>query len=200
LSKASENERLVAALTAWNEAAFLLHVGSCIPRKRIDVLLNVFAEIRSTHSSLRLLQIGGIWTAQQRAQIDRLGIKSAVTQLFHQDRDIVAALYHKASLVLLPSEAEGFGLPIIEALACGAIVVASDIPTVREVGGLAVTYCPAGDIVAWVHTIQRLLERPEEAPDRSARLARSEHYTWAAHTETILQAYARLIGSFPLQC
>ena len=54
---------------------------------------------------------------------------------------------------MLPSDAEGFGLPIIEALACGAPVIASDLPVLREVGGDAVRYCAVGDVDAWSSAI-----------------------------------------------
>ena len=65
---------------------FILHVGSCIPRKRIDVLLDVFAELSKNRPDLRLIQAGGEWTAEQSQQIDRLGIGMRVTQLPRQNR------------------------------------------------------------------------------------------------------------------
>jgi glycosyltransferase involved in cell wall biosynthesis len=185
-------EPALRPVAEWQMTRFLLHVGSCISRKRIDLLLNVFAGVRSKHPTLHLLQVGGAWTAQQREQIDRLGISSAVMQLSRQDRTVVAALYRRAALVLLTSEAEGFGLPILEALASGAIVVASDIPTFREVGAEAVTFCSPGDIAMWVHRVNCLLERPDEAPHRSARLAHAARYSWETHAQIILRAYGRL--------
>jgi glycosyltransferase involved in cell wall biosynthesis len=168
---------------------FVLHVGSCIPRKRIDVLLDVFAKVRSRFPELQLLQVGGDWTRQQREQIRRLQISSAVHQYSGIDREILADLYRKARLVMQPSEAEGFGLPVIEALACGAIVVASDIPVLREVSGDAVLYCPVADISRWSAAIEKLLLDPAGAPDANSRLAQAHRYSWDLHTETILQAY-----------
>jgi glycosyltransferase involved in cell wall biosynthesis len=96
--------------------------------------------------------------------------------------------------VLVPSEAEGFGLPVIEALACGAVVLASDLPVLREVGGEAIVYCPVGDAPAWVARAQRLLEHATEGPARAARLARAGEFTWASHARTIFAAYRRLLG------
>ena len=113
---------------------FLLHVGSCIPRKRIDVLLAVFAEARDQTPDLKLIQVGGEWTQQQREQIARLKIGSAIRQMRGLPRRQLAAFYRAAAIVLQTSEAEGFGLPLAEGLACGAVVVASDIPVLREVG------------------------------------------------------------------
>jgi glycosyltransferase involved in cell wall biosynthesis len=174
-------------------APFLLHVGSCIPRKRMDVLLEVFARVRTSFPNLQLIKVGGPWSASQSEQITALGIKPALTQLAGLDRSAIADLYRRAALVLLPSDAEGFGLPILEALACGSIVVASDLPALREVGGEAVVYCPAGAVAAWADTVGRLLAAPETAPDRATRLAQAGRFSWAEHARTILSAYQRLL-------
>jgi glycosyltransferase involved in cell wall biosynthesis len=171
---------------------FFLHVGSCIPRKRIDVLLDVFAAVRRHHPELRLVKVGGAWTGGQLEQIDRLGLADAVTLLAGLGRSQIAALYRRGALVLLPSEAEGFGLPVIEALACGAVVVASDIPPLREVGGDAAVYCPVGDLGVWSETVVRLLSDPSTAPSREARLSQASRFSCAAHARTILDAYLRL--------
>ncbi len=171
---------------------FLLHVGSCIPRKRMDVLLNVFAEVRAHYPELRLVKVGGPWLPQQRDQIDHLGIAAAITPHVGINRDALAKLYRQAVLVLMPSEAEGFGLPVIEALACGSIVVASDLAVLREVGGQATVYCPVGDVASWSQTVCRLLANPAQAPPRSARIAQAQRFSWAAHAETIVNAYLRL--------
>jgi glycosyltransferase involved in cell wall biosynthesis len=124
--------------------------------------------------------------------IDRLGIADGITQLMGVDRPTIARLYRQAALVVMPSEAEGFGLPIIEALACGSIVVASDLAVLREVGGGAAVYCSVGDLTAWSQSVCRLLADPAQAPPRSDRLAQAHRFSWAAHAETIVNAYLRL--------
>jgi glycosyltransferase involved in cell wall biosynthesis len=174
---------------------FLLHVGSCIPRKRIDVLLDVFAAVRARHPGLRLVQVGGTWTAAQRAQIGRLGLASAAGQRRGLSRWELADLYRRAAVVLQPSAAEGFGLPVLEALACGAVVVASDIAALREVGGTAAVYCPVGDVGAWATTVERLIDDPGAAPPRAERLAQAARFSWDAHARTIADAYLRLAGA-----
>jgi len=181
-----------SVLPEWREFPFLLHVGSAIPRKRLDVLLDVFARVRAGHPDLRLVQAGGTWTDAQRQQMERLGLAASVQQLRLVSRLELAALYRRARLVLLPSEAEGFGLPVIEALACGQIVVASDLPVLREVGGPAVVYCPVADVPAWSETIAQLLDRPERAPLREKRLAQAAGYSWQTQAQIILEAYQRL--------
>lgn len=174
------------------EDPFFLHVGSCIPRKRIDVLLEVFAGVKSQFPQLRLVQVGGIWTRDQQEQIQRLGIASAIRQQSGIDRWTLSDLYRQARVVLQPSEMEGFGLPVLEALACGAVVVASDIPALREVGGVGAIYCSVADIPQWVDTINKLILDPAVAPDRARRIDQARRFSWEKHATVILDAYRRL--------
>lgn len=179
-------------LNRVGEAPFLLHVGSCIPRKRIDVLLEVFAEVKKQYPELRLVKVSGDWTNEQQEQINQLNIAKSIIYLKGLERSSIAALYRKASLVLLTSEAEGFGLPIIEALACGAIVIASHIPVLQEVGGDAAVYCPVGDISVWLEKVAQCLANSNNAPAINTRLAQAEKYSWSAHANTIAEAYLKL--------
>ncbi len=116
-------ERVLAPL---ERKPFLLHVGSEIPRKRLDVLFEVFARARAARPELRLVQQGARLSSEQRAHAERLGVGPFLLQPPKLDRATLAGLYRRASLVLFPSDAEGFGFPMLEALACGAPVLASD--------------------------------------------------------------------------
>jgi glycosyltransferase involved in cell wall biosynthesis len=171
----------------------MVHVGSCIPRKRVDVLLDVFARVRTMVPGLRLWKVGGAWTNGQREQIERLGLNGAVVHVAGISRADLADLYRRAAAVVVPSEAEGFGLPVIEALACGAPVVASDIPALREAGGPAAVYAPVGDVEAWAEAVVKVLTEPSSAPPRAERLAWAARFSWAAHAQTIARAYHGLL-------
>lgn len=168
---------------------FILHVGSCIPRKRIDVLLEVFAGLRESHPQLKLVKVGGEWSSAHQSQIERYHLQSKIIHLQGIERKDLAALYQNAAAVLQTSEAEGFGFPIVEALACGSVVVASDIPVLREVGGNAILYCPVGDIKMWVKTINSLLENSQILPSFQTRLSQASLYSWSQHAQTIVGAY-----------
>jgi glycosyltransferase involved in cell wall biosynthesis len=176
---------------------FLLHVGSNIPRKRIDVLLDVFAAVRAAVPGLRLVQVGGPWPAADAARIDRLRVGARVTQVRGLTRDQLAELYRRAAVVLVPSEAEGFGLPVIEALACGSAVVASDLPVLREVGGPATVFRPVGDVAGWADAVRRILAGDPVAPPRSDRLAWAATYSWGLHARVIGEVYVRLAAGLP---
>ena len=172
----------------------LLHVGSTIPRKRIDVLLDVFAAIHRWHPEARLLRAGGPMTPAQRQQAARLGVADAIVELPFLDRRHLAAVYRRAALVLQTSEREGFGLPVAEALACGTPVIATDLPALREAGGIAATYCRAGDLDAWTAAAEILLEERAEmtlawTTRRIEALAHSQRFSLDAHVRGILAVY-----------
>ncbi len=172
----------------------LLHVGSTIDRKRIDVLLDVFAAVRERRRDARLIRVGGPFTGAQRAQARDLGVADAIVVLPFVDRGTLSAVYRRAALTLLPSEREGFGLPLVESLACGTPMVASDIGVLRELGGDAVAYCPLGDVVAWRNTIVSLLGERESAADRwrarqAQGVARASAFSWSQYAARVVQVY-----------
>src|SRR5262249_18979677 len=116
----------------------------------------------------------------------------SATQVRGLSREQLAELYRRAAAVLVPSEAEGFGLPVIEALACGAAVVASDIPALREAGGAAAAFRPVADVPAWADAVVPVLLGPASAPPREARLAHAARFSWREHARVIAEAYLAL--------
>ena len=174
---------------------YLLHVGGPLRRKRLDVLLRVFAGARARHPGLRLVQLGAGESREFREDARALGVAEALVAPGALSRADLARLYRNARLVLVTSESEGFGLPVIEALASGAEVVASDLPVLREVGGEALHYAPVGRIDDWVEVVCGLLAGLRPPIDREVRLARVERFSWPAHAATILSAYRELVGS-----
>lgn len=180
------------------ERVELLHVGSTIPRKRIDLLLQVVAAVRRRLPQTRLMRVGGALTPPQARLAQKLGLTDAVDSFPYLDRCTLAALYRRASVVLLTSDAEGFGLPIIEALACGAPVIASDIPAAREVGGPAVLYCPRGDVPAWTEAILERIAAPRfRCPDAhwpDLSVAQAARFSWKRHAFRLAAVYHQILA------
>jgi len=172
---------------------YLLHVGSCIPRKRIDILIDIFAKIHSIMPKLSLIQAGGTFTDNQVFQINRHGISDSVKQIRGLGRDGLARLYRGAKCLLVTSEAEGFGLPVIEALSCGCPVVASDIPTLREAGSDFATFCKIGDLDLWVQSILKVIEDVDQL--NRIKISRFlDRYSWKKHSEVISETYSNLMA------
>ena len=178
----------------------LLHVGSNIRRKRIDVLLRTFAAVRRQIPEARLIKVGGDFDPTQAALARDLDLAGSILILpFLNDRRVLAALYRRAALVLLPSEAEGFGFPMVEATSCGAQVLASDLPVLREVGGDAAVYRPMGDVESWgLAAVEMIGEYLSESDvwqgRRSAGLARSGLFRWKTHAARLVDHYKMIAG------
>jgi glycosyltransferase involved in cell wall biosynthesis len=180
-----------------DEAIDLLHVGSTIQRKRIDVLLQVFAVVKREFPEARLVRAGGAFTEEQASTAGRLGLSEAIVVLPKLSRDVLAAVYRRAALVLQPSEREGFGLPVVEALACGAPVVASDLGVLREVGGEAAVYRSIADALAWSEAVIALLyerrdDRQAWEARRRAGLAQAAKFTWSEYANKMVALYRDL--------
>jgi glycosyltransferase involved in cell wall biosynthesis len=191
-------KRLLESFGASADAQNILHVGSTVKRKRVDVLLRVFAAVRMEFPRARLLRVGGPFTDEQKELVERLGLTDSVVVLPFVEREVLASLYRNATVLLQTSEREGFGLPVIEAMACGTPVVASDLPVLREVGGDAALYCPVEDIGAWAATVNGLLhEELEGNHSRSNRVeasrAQAAQYSWAEHTRRMVALYQELL-------
>ena len=180
----------------------LLHVGSTIGRKRVDVLLEVFAAVRRRFPRARLVRVGGEFTREQASLANALGVSASVLSLPVLSPETLAAVYRRAALTLMPSEREGFGLPVVESLACATPVVASDINVLREVGGDegAVSYCAVADTRAWTERVSLLLdERARNAQAwarrREACVRRAARFSWREYVERVVALYREVLGS-----
>jgi glycosyltransferase involved in cell wall biosynthesis len=175
----------------------VLHVGSNVDRKRIDLLLRILQGVRSRFPDLRLCRVGGPLTPEQRRLATGLDVAGAVIETEHLTRPALAACYRSARLLVLPSEREGFGLPVVEAMACGTPVVASAIPALKEVGGSAAVYCPVGDVDRWVKTVSELLQEERDDPTgweirRQASIANAARFNWTSYATEMKKLYLSL--------
>ena len=177
--------------------AEVLHVGSTIPRKRIDVLLRIVAAARAQYPNLRLVKAGGALTAEQRRMAQTLGLEESIITMPFLEPALLAALYRRAALVLIPSEAEGFGLPLIEAMSCATPVIASDLPVLREVGAGAAVYCAVGDVPAWSAAVVAMLRERTAKPERWAErrtdaIRQASRFSWAAYAGRCAALYREI--------
>jgi glycosyltransferase involved in cell wall biosynthesis len=175
----------------------ILHVGSTIPRKRIDLLLRIVATARAKFPNLRLVKAGGALDADQQRLAQALGLEDSIITIPSVESAVLAALYRRAALLLLPSEAEGFGLPLVEAMACATPVVASDIPVLREVGADAAVYCAVADVPAWSTALAAMLTERAANPERwaarrAAAVSRASHFSWATYADRCAALYREI--------
>jgi glycosyltransferase involved in cell wall biosynthesis len=111
---------------------------------------------------------------------------------------VLASIYRRAHALILPSEREGFGLPIIEAMACGTPVVVSDLEVLREVGADAASYCRLDDLDSWIDAVDRAarvkLAGGSEFAQILARMnRRAAKFSWSANAAGAVAAYRKLL-------
>jgi glycosyltransferase involved in cell wall biosynthesis len=189
-------DKAFASSLGLGESPEVLHVGSTIERKRIEDVLGIFAKMRARIPRLRLLRVGGVFTNEQQRLVRQLGITDSIDVFPHIDTAQLAALYRRARVLIQPSASEGFGLPVIEAMACGTPVIASDIPALREVGGTAAEYCPVGDIEAWVSTTLELLgEDPGRREMRRREcIEQASQFSWSEYASRMVDLYREVLA------
>jgi glycosyltransferase involved in cell wall biosynthesis len=175
---------------------FYLMVGSFEQRKCISEAIDAFSRISKSSSMLRLLLVGleNKYQRQMRSLVKSLDMEEKVLfPGYIPDRELVT-LYSVATAFLFPSSAEGFGLPLLEAMATGCPIIASDLPVFREIGGDAVVPVPVNDPVALSQQMLKMLENPEHRAVYVRRgLARSLQFSWDHAAEETFRVYLKVL-------
>jgi len=172
---------------------YLLFVGTAEPRKGLDTLLDALSEPALMGQSLVVVGPRGWGGVDVGQQAEARGIADRVTVTGRVDDADLAALYAGASLVVMPSRAEGFGLPVLEAMSLGVPVVTSDDPAMLEVGAGATQTFPVGDPGALCAAIVRVLnDEGLRARMTEAGKIRAQDFSWLDSARTMWDLYARL--------
>ncbi|MEQ1876990.1 MAG: glycosyltransferase family 1 protein [Bdellovibrionia bacterium] len=139
-----------------------LHVGTSeLPRKNVAFLFEALAHLKAKGISVRLIQAGGKFTPEQYRLLAKSGLLSVTTELGRIGDESLKKWYRAADAVLVPSLYEGFGLPVLEAMACGTPVVCSDIAVFNEITeGTGVALALVPDL--WAQRLL-ILQKSEEA-------------------------------------
>jgi len=171
---------------------YIIYVGNIEPRKNLVRLIGAYRSLpKSLADKYQLVMVGsggwlngGITDAISAAQHD--GYRIVRPSRFVEDTEIVD-LYSGARCVVLPSFHEGFGMPVLEALACGTRVVASDLGSIREAGGELVTYCDPLSVESIADALRRTIEsEPAEDFQPRAREHVANH-SWDQTADIIKQ-------------
>jgi glycosyltransferase involved in cell wall biosynthesis len=182
--------------TAWQQRAacgdvpIVLHVGSCEPRKNVEALVLAAAALRRGGQDCLVVQIGGRFTPAQRALIARVKLEDRVLQEHGVSDEALAEAYRSADLLVLPSTYEGFGLPVLEAMAAGLPVLTSGASGLREAGGDAATVADPADSVDFAGAIGALLaDSDRRSQMRAAGLVRASQCTWDRTAAAVRAVY-----------
>jgi glycosyltransferase involved in cell wall biosynthesis len=170
---------------------YFLFVGTLEPRKNLPALLNAWRAVRS-HYAVDLVLIGRKRSdAPELPSLPGLHFKGPLP-----DEDL-PAWYSGCLACAYPSFYEGFGLPVLEAMSCGAAVVTSKDPAILETGGDATIQVDARDESGWVRALSALLESPERVKEMRAKsLCRAAQFSWDRTAHLTHDVYLEAIKRF----
>jgi glycosyltransferase involved in cell wall biosynthesis len=175
---------------------FILFVGTIEPRKNLVRLLQAFERLRNTRCvPHRLVLVGqrGWKDEEIFATVDRLGLASEVCFLGYVSQAELVGLYNQADALVFPSNYEGFGLPVLEAMACGTPVVTARNSSLEEVAGDAAEYVDASSVESIADGLRQVLLNGDRRAELSAKgLVRVGSFTWAEAAAKTRQLYERM--------
>jgi glycosyltransferase involved in cell wall biosynthesis len=175
-------------------APVVLCVAQKRPYKNLASLIQAIAELADEQTTLVLPGAPTEHELVLRALADRLGVADRVRFPLWVSDDELDALYSEATCFVLPSLIEGFGLPVLEAMARGVPVACSDRPALPEIAGDAALLFDPTDQVAVTDAVRRLIKDAQLREQLSARgLDRAKHFTWRRTAELTLASYRRAV-------
>jgi glycosyltransferase involved in cell wall biosynthesis len=190
------SERFLAAEStslAGLPERYVLFVGNREKHKNVGLLLAAFAALTETHPDLQLVLCGNGLKPEEQEQLDRLGISSRTICRRVNDAEL-PTLYREAAAFVFPSRYEGFGLPVVEAMAAGCPVLVAETPAVLEVAeGAAEVFSP-DDVDGLVSLLERVLgDGVLRERMRAAGQARARDLSWHDTAMRTAAAYRQLL-------
>lgn len=174
---------------------YLLYVGSDDPRKNLPTLLRAFGRVGRECHDLRLLKVGAPRQPSERRRLNdlatELGIAAKVRWISHVPEEDLPLFYNAAVLLVMPSLYEGFGLPILESLACGTRVVCSNTGALPEVAGYDCVRCPP-TAEALADALATTLAQEPAQTAREGRRRTAEQFPWTDTAKQVRDLYSQI--------
>jgi glycosyltransferase involved in cell wall biosynthesis len=180
------------------QGPYVLYVGALGPHKNIPTLLRAYQRARLEGGlAAKLVVVGSTrWGRETLAVLETLRVRSDVVLTEAVSQEELPALYAGAELFVFPSRYEGFGLPVLEAMACGAPVIVSDRGALPEVAGPAGCYVDPRDEDALARAMCRILAEPEtRAKMAAAGLEEAARFSWAQSAAELLALFREVAGA-----
>ena len=177
---------------------FVLYVGAREDYKNFDILLKAFSKSKKINQDFSLIAFGGgAFNSSEISRIKELGLSlENVKQLSGNDQ-MLFDLYSSASVFVYPSKYEGFGLPPLEAMACGCPVISSDSSSMPEVIGDAAAFFSPLESDELIAALDRVLYQEEERNKLISKgKIRLSNFSWKKCAEETLQVYEKVIETY----
>jgi glycosyltransferase involved in cell wall biosynthesis len=172
---------------------FILYVGNRYKYKDFDLLLRSYANWSGRFEIPLICAGGGEWTDLEEQSIIHYGLDKRVS-LFPQVDDLnLCKLYNQASLFIFPSQYEGFGIPLLEAMACGCPVIASRIPSSIEIAGDIPIYFAPGNMDELMGALDQAISEGRITPRTIEGLELVRQYSWEITAQGFLKAIRSVV-------
>jgi len=177
--------------TVGQRTPYLLYVGTLEPRKNIGLILDLWRELRREH------EVDLVLAGRRRADFPEIPSEPGLRMMGFVREEELPSLYSNAAACLYPSFYEGFGLPVLEAMQCGAVVIASNDPSIQEVAGAAGDASGAAGVLvdvrdraAWRNALRVAIADPEQIRDlRRRAIARAAQFSWSKTAQMTKAVY-----------
>ena len=176
------------------ETVCLLNVGSNHPRKNLSMVLKVIDTLQQRGLSMHLWKVGADFTDEQKAFIQNQGLENHVSYLGKPDKSTLIQIYNAADMLIAPSLHEGFGITLLEAMACGIPVITSKVSAMPEVVGDAGVLVEPTDCQAIADAVLHIHNHPDfyqELVNKGFKRVKS--FTWEKTAERIAKIYEKLL-------
>lgn len=197
LARVTDPRRLAAVRKRYGlPGHFVLFLGALEPRKNLPRLLEAYAALPAgLRRDVKVVVAGmsGWLNDSIRARVAELGLDKSVHFAGYVAADDLGALYSLATVLAYPSLYEGFGLPVLEAMACGTPVLTSNVSSLPEVAGDAAVLVDPADAGSIAAGLRRLLDNPSLRGELAARgIAQAARFSWDRCARQTLDVYRRL--------
>ncbi|MGI2905514.1 glycosyltransferase family 4 protein [Tolypothrix sp. VBCCA 56010] len=177
------------------ETICLLNVGSNQPRKNVFTILKALGILKEQKLPFHFWKAGADFTVEQKQFIQTHNLEDFVSYLGKPDKSILVQLYNAADVLIAPSVYEGFGMTILEAMACGTAVITSNVTSLPEVAGDAAILVNPTDVLAIAKAVRHLYEDSSYRQSLVEQgLARVKLFSWEQTAEKVAQVYEKVIG------
>jgi glycosyltransferase involved in cell wall biosynthesis len=195
----TDGKRLTAVRHQYSlgDSPYILSVGTIQPRKNYQMLIRAFKPVAEQQPHNLIFAGGKGWLYEEMmAEVDRQGLNGRVHFIGFVDDNDLPALYSAASLLTFPSLYEGFGLPLLEAMACGVPVVSSNASSLPEVVGDSGLLLSPHDEAAWSQCMAELLADPVRRAHMVADgFRQARQFTWHKASRQLLTLYQELLDT-----
>ena len=187
----AEAERNAFRISKRLQKPYVLFVGRRATYKNFEKFADAYAAWKNRDDFSLLTVGGGKFTGNELNSMERTGLKNNITSFDFVDDEELAMFYNCAECFVFPSLSEGFGLPLLEAMACGTSILASDIPVFREVAGAIPRYFNPADKESIINALDESLKRDSAKINAGLELVKS--FTWENTVKETVKVYGGLL-------